>query len=131
MSPTDPHPHIQSRSKSCSSISSSFHYLNPPNLPLGLLPSLELLKNAHNLLQAREPSIELLVDARLVVAEILVKGGTVWSGAHGGGEDGLDDERVVGLEGVAISGAERFGELGGRVGEVGAETLGCEIEGSV
>jgi hypothetical protein len=38
---------------------------------------------------------------------------------------------VVGLEGVAVSGAEGFGELGGRVREVGAEALGCEVEGSV
>jgi hypothetical protein len=38
---------------------------------------------------------------------------------------------VVGLEGVAVGGAERFRELGGRVGEVGAEALGCEVEGSI
>jgi hypothetical protein len=101
------------------------------NLPLGLFPSLELLENANNLLQAREPGIELLVDARLVVAKVLVERSAVWGGAHGSGEDGLDHERVVGLEGVAVSGAEGFGELGGRVGEVGAEALGCEVEGSV
>jgi hypothetical protein len=101
------------------------------NLPLGLFPSLELLENANNLLQAREPGIKLLVDARLVVAKVLVERSAVWGGAHGGGEDGLDHERVVGLEGVAVSGAEGFGELGGRVGEVGAEALGCEVEGSV
>ena len=101
------------------------------NLPLRLFPSLELLKNANNLLQAREPGIELLVDTLLVVTKVLVECGAVWSGAHGGGEDGLDNERVVGLEGVAVGGAEGFGELGGRVGEVGAEALGCEVEGSV
>jgi len=38
---------------------------------------------------------------------------------------------VVGLEGVAVGGAEGLGELGGGVGEVGAEALGCEVEGSV
>jgi hypothetical protein len=101
------------------------------NLPLGLFPSLELLQDAHNLLQASEPGIELLVDARLVVTEVLVERSAVWGGAHGGGEDGLDHERVVGLEGVAVSGTEGFGELSGRVGEVGAEALGCEVEGSV
>jgi hypothetical protein len=38
---------------------------------------------------------------------------------------------VVGLEGVAVGGAEGFRELGGRVGEVGAEALGGEVKGSV
>jgi len=104
---------------------------NSSDLPLGLLPSLELLQNADNLLQARKPCIELLVDTRLVVTKVLVEGSAVRSGAHGGGEDGLDHERVVGLEGVAVGGAEGFGELGSRVGEVGAEALSCKVEGSV
>jgi hypothetical protein len=108
----------------------SFH-LDSSNLPLSLLPSLELLQNANNLLQARKPGIELLVDALLVVTEVLVESSAVRRGAHGGGEDGLDHEGVVGLEGVAVGGAEGLGELGSRVGEVGAEALGCEVEGSV
>jgi hypothetical protein len=107
-----------------------FH-LNSSNLPLRLLPSLELLQDAHNLLQARKPSIKLLVDTLLIVTEVLVESSAVRRGAHGGGEDGLDHEGVVGLEGVAVGGAEGLGELGGGVGEVGAEALGCEVEGSV
>jgi hypothetical protein len=131
MSTPDPHPRIQSRSTSCSPISSSSLPSRFSNLPLSLLPSLELLQNANNLLQARKPGIELLVDAFLVVTEVLVESSAVRRGAHGGGEDGLDHEGVVGLEGVAVGGAEGLGELGSRVGEVGAEALGCEVEGSV
>jgi hypothetical protein len=90
------------------------------HLPLRLLPALELLQNAHNLLQTREPSIELLVHALLIVAQVRVEGLAVGCGAHGGGEDGLDHEGVVGLEGVAVGGTEGLGELVGGVGEVAA-----------
>jgi len=38
---------------------------------------------------------------------------------------------VVGLEGVAVGGAEGLGELAAGVGEVGAEALGGEVEASV
>ena len=101
------------------------------NLPLRLLPALELLQNANNLLQAGEPGIELLVDALLVVAQVGVERLAVGRGAHGGGEDGLDHEGVVGLEGVAVGGAEGLGELAGGFGEVVAEALGGEVEASV
>ena len=101
------------------------------HLPLRLLPALELLQNANNLLQAGEPGIELLVDALLVVAQVGVEGLAVGRGAHGGGEDGLDHEGVVGLEGVAVGGAEGLGELAGGFGEVVAEALGGEVEASV
>ena len=102
-----------------------------PHLPLRLLPALELLQNADNLLKAGEPRIKLLVNALLVVAQVGIESLAVGRGAHRGGEDGLDHEGVVGLEGVAVGGAEGFGELGGGVGEVGAEALGCEVEGSI
>jgi hypothetical protein len=38
---------------------------------------------------------------------------------------------VVGLEGVAVGGAEGLGELAGGFGEVVAEALGGEVEASV
>jgi len=105
--------------------------LSLAHLPFRLLPALELLQNANNLLQAGEPSIELLVNALLVVAQVGVERLAVGRSAHGGGEDGLDHEGVVGLEGVAVGGAEGLGELAGGFGEVVAEALGGEVEASV
>jgi hypothetical protein len=100
-------------------------------LPLRLLPALELLQNAHDLLEAPEPLVELLVHTGLVVAQVCVESFAVRCGAHGRAENRLDHERVVGFEGVAVSCAEGLGELGGGFGEVVAQALGGEVEASV
>jgi hypothetical protein len=100
-------------------------------LPLRLLPALELLQNAHDLLEAPKPLIKLLVHAGLIISQVRVESFAVRCGAHGRAENRLDHERVVGFEGVAVGGAERLGELGGGFGEVVAQALGGEVEASV
>jgi hypothetical protein len=63
-------------------------------------------------------------------AQLAVKVLTVRAGAHGGAEDGLDEEAVVGLEGDAVGAAERVGELLGRLGHILAEGDAGELETS-
>lgn len=72
--------------------------------------------------------LELLLDLGRVVAELDVEVLAVGAGAHGGGEDGLDEEAVVGLEGARVRGAEGVGELGGGVLEVVLEGLAGEFQ---
>lgn len=81
------------------------------SLPLGLLSGQELLQNAEILLQTGQPGNQLLLHLGLVVAKLGVEVLAVGGGAHGGTEDGLDEERVVGLEGVAVGGAEGDAEF--------------------
>ena len=80
-------------------------------LPLGLLPGEELVQDGNILLQRSQPLLQLGLNLGLVVSKLLVKVGAVWGSAHSGAENGLDDERVVGLEGVAVGIAEGVGEL--------------------
>lgn len=82
-------------------------------LPLGLLPGEELVQDGNILLQRSQPLLQLSLNLGLVVSQLLVKVGTVWSSAHGGAENGLDDERVVGLEGVSVGVTEGLGKLDG------------------
>lgn len=59
-------------------------------LPLGLLAGQEVVQNLDNLLEAAQPSTELLLNAGLVVTELCVEILAVGCGAHGGAEDRLD-----------------------------------------
>jgi hypothetical protein len=97
-------------------------------LPLRLLTSSKRPQDCHHLLQRRQPLLQLRRDLALITAQLGVKVLAVRRCAHGGAEDGLDDERVVRLEGVAVGIAEGVGELFGGVVEVVAETLGGEVE---
>lgn len=97
-------------------------------LPLRLLPPQKLIQHAHPLLQRDQPRIQLLAHPRLVVPELRVKVLAVRRGAHGGGEDGLDDEGVVRLEGAAVGVAEGDAQLVGRVAEVLAQRLRGEVQ---
>lgn len=97
-------------------------------LPLGLLAVDKGLEDGDDALQRREVGLELLLDLALVVAELDVEVLAVGAGAHGGGEDGLDEEAVVGLQGARVRGAEGVGELGGGVLEVVLEGLAGEFE---
>jgi hypothetical protein len=106
----------------------AFHPIRVSHLPLGLLPGQELLQNSKVLLQTTKPLLQLTLDLRIVVTELLVEVLPVWCCAHGGAEDGLHDEGVVGLEGVAVGIAEGVGEFLVRVGDVVAEGLGGEVE---
>jgi hypothetical protein len=106
----------------------AFHPIRVSHLPLRLLPSQELLQDSKVLLQATKPLLELSLDLRIVIAELLVEVLPVWCCAHGGAEDGLHDEGVVRLEGVAVGIAEGVGELLVGVGDVVAEGLSGEVE---
>jgi hypothetical protein len=97
-------------------------------LPLRLLPRHELIQDGKVLLEALEPLLKLSLHLCVVVAQLVVKVLPVWGRAHGGAEDGLHNERVVRLEGVAVGVAERVGEFLGGVGDVVAEGLSGEVE---
>jgi hypothetical protein len=64
----------------------------------------------------------------LVAAQFLIEVFAVRTRGHGEVEDGLHDEAVVGLERVAVGGAEGDRELVAGGGEVLREGLGGEIE---
>jgi hypothetical protein len=101
------------------------------HLPLRLLPRHELVQDGKVLLQALEPLLELSLHLRVVVTQLVVEILPVGGRAHGGAEDGLHDEGVVWLEGVAVGVAERVGEFFGGVGDVVAESLGGEVEATI
>lgn len=90
-------------------------------LPLGLLAVEELLENANNLGESSEVDLEIAVDLGAVVAELGVKVLAVGASAHGGAEDGLDEEAVVRLEGAAVGSAEGVGKLLVGLGRVGSQ----------
>ena len=100
-------------------------------LPLSLLPGQEPVQCSNNLLQRREVCLELLLDLGAVLAQLGVEVLPVRCGAHGGAEERLDDEGVVGLERAGVGLAERVGKLLGGVGEVVAEGLGGEVQAAV
>lgn len=88
-------------------------------LPLGILASLEGLENAHHLLQCRDLLLHGRRDRGLVtVAQLGVKFLAVWSGRHGGTENGLDNPGMIGLKGAAVGLTERGRQLSGGIVEV-------------
>jgi len=97
-------------------------------LPLGLLPCQELVQDGNILLKAGKPLLQLGLYLCVVVAQLLVEILPVGRCTHGSAEDGLHDEGVVWLEGVAVGIAERVGEFLGGVGDVVTEGLGSEVE---
>lgn len=97
-------------------------------LPLGILAGEEALEDADNLLEGGEVDTELSGDLVLVGAELGVKVLAVGAGAHGGAEDGLDEEAVVGLEGGGVGVAEGLRELLGLLGDVLAQGDAGELE---
>lgn len=97
-------------------------------LPLGLLGVLEGLHNLDDLLKCGNFLLQLGGDLGLILTELLVEVGAVWGGGHGGGEEGLDDERVVRLEGLTIGVTEGVRELLGGVLDVVAECLHSEVK---
>lgn len=101
------------------------------HLPLGLLAVEEVLEDFDNLGQRGEVHLEVVSDLFVVVAELGIEVLAVRAGAHGGAEDGLDDEAVVRLEGLAVGGAERIGNFLGRVGGVLGEGEAGEFETAI
>lgn len=110
--------------------SSSSDLVSSHFLPLRLLAVDKWLQDAHNLLERGQPGLELLVELgrRSVLSDLLVEVGALRAVAHGGGEDLLDDEVVVGLESLTVGVGEGDGELLRGVLRVGAEGLGHEVE---
>ena len=90
----------------------------------------EGLENFDNVLESGEVLLELSIDLVLVVAELAVEVLAVGAGAHGGAEDGLDEEAVVRLEGDVVGGAEGGRKLLVSSNDVVGETLACELETS-
>ena len=99
-----------------------------PYLPLGLLAVEELLENANNLGESSEVDLEVAGDLGVVIAKLGVKVLAVGASAHSGAEDGLDEEAVMRLEGAAVGGAERVGELFVGLGRVGRQGEAGELE---
>ena len=99
-----------------------------PCLPLGLLAVKESLEDGDNLVQSSQVLAHLLLDLLLVGAKLAVEVLAVRAGAHGGAENGLDEEAVVRLEGDAVGAAEGLGELVVVVGQVLAQRDACELE---
>lgn len=75
-------------------------------LPLCLLAVDKGLQDADDLVQGAQVLLHELVDLGLVVSQLLVEVVAGGAGAHGGTEEGLDHEAVVGLEGGAVGVAE-------------------------
>lgn len=97
----------------------------------GLLGALEGLQDGDNLLQCSDLLLHLGIDLTLVLTELRIEVLAVWGCGHRGGEDGLDHERVVGLEGIAVGTAEGDRELIGGVVDVVTECLHSEVEASI
>ena len=97
-------------------------------LPLGLLAVEELLENTNNLGEGSEVDLEIAGDLGVVVAKLGVKILAVGASAHGGTEDGLDEEAVVRLQGAAVGGTEGVGELFVGLGRVGSQGEAGELE---
>lgn len=102
-------------------------------LPLGLLAVNKRLQNVNHLLQRLQVGHHLLVElvTLLALGDVGVKVLAVGASAHGGTEDGLDDEGVVGLEGGAVGAAEGVSELLFVVLDVGIQSEGNELEATV
>ncbi|KAI6754150.1 hypothetical protein HG530_013326 [Fusarium avenaceum] len=97
-------------------------------LPLGLGAVDELLEDVHNLGEGSEVGLELSLDLLRVLTELGVKVLSVGNGGHGGAEDGLDHEVVMGLQGVGVGATERVGKLLGGVVDVLLKALGSEVK---
>lgn len=97
-------------------------------LPLGLLTGHELVKDGEVLLQTRQPLGELLLNLCLVITKLGVEVLPVGGSAHGGAEDGLDEEGVVWLKRVAVGCAEGDAKFLARGAEVLAEGLSSEVK---
>lgn len=96
--------------------------------PLCLLCGLESLQNGDLLLQRVQPSIKLGPHLGLITSQLCVEVLAIRRGGHGRAEYWFHEEAVVGLQGVAVGGAEGGGEFVGLVGKVVAEGLSGKVE---
>lgn len=100
-------------------------------LPLSRLGSLESLQDGDHLLQSSDLLSHCGSNLSLILTQLRIEVLAVWSGRHGSAENGLDEEGVVRLEGVAVGTAEGVGEFRGRVVDVVTEGLDGKVEASV
>lgn len=98
------------------------------HLPLGLLAVDESLQDSNDLVEGRQISGHQLLDLGLVVSQLLVEIGAGRAGAHGGAEEGFDNEGVVGLQGGGVGVTEGGRELFGFAVDVGVEGKAHEVE---
>lgn len=88
----------------------------------------EGLEDVDKVLESCEVLLELSVDLVLVVTELGIEVLAVRASAHGGAEDGLDEEAVVGLEGDIVGSAEGGGKLLVSGGDIVGKTFASELE---
>jgi hypothetical protein len=100
------------------------------DLPLGLLPLQETLQDRNDLLQTCQPNPQLRSHLLHICTQLRIKVLTVRSRRHGGAENGLHHEGMVGLEGAAIGISEGGRELLTCGSDVLGEGDGREIETS-
>jgi hypothetical protein len=100
-------------------------------LPLSLRTVDELLEDGDNLGEGSKISLEVGLDLLGVLAELGIEVLSVGDGGHGGAEDRLDDEAVVGLQGVAVGSAERVSKLLRGVGDVALKGLAGEVKATI
>jgi hypothetical protein len=101
------------------------------HLPLGVLAVQEALEDSNDLLQGGEVDAQLLLNLGLIGTKLGIEVLAVRASTHGGAEDGLDEEAVVGLQGGAVCGAERVGKLFGAGRDVLAEGNAGELEATM
>ncbi len=100
-------------------------------LPLGLLALNKSLEDGNNLVQSLQVLAHLLVNLSLVRTKLAIEILAVRASAHGGAEDGLDEEAVVRLKGDAVGVAEGLGKFVLVVGQVLAQGDACELEAAI
>lgn len=101
------------------------------NLPFGLLSLQESLQHTHNLLQTSQPRPQLSIDLLLVITQLDVEVFSVRHSSHGSTEDGLDEERMMRLEGCAVCVSEGGGQLVRWRGQVVVKSQQGELEAAV
>lgn len=101
--------------------------LDFPPLPFRLLPPLKPLQNRHLPLQGLQPLPRRLVHLLVIIAQLRVKVLPVRRRGHGGAENGLHHEGMVGFQGAGVGGPEGGRELFGGVLEVRTDAEGGEV----
>lgn len=97
-------------------------------LPLALRSVDERLEDVDDLGEGSKVSLEVGLNLLRVLAKLGVEVLSVGDGRHGGAEDRLDDEAVVGLQGVTVGSAERVSKLLRGVGDVALKGLAGEVK---
>ncbi|KAI6770938.1 hypothetical protein HG531_009793 [Fusarium graminearum] len=88
----------------------------------------ERLEDVDDLGEGSKVSLEVGLNLLRVLAKLGVEVLSVGDGRHGGAEDRLDDEAVVGLQGVTVGSAERVSKLLRGVGDVALKGLAGEVK---